>query len=104
MHIYPIGVYTIVMKKGTSHKKQINRLNRIAGQVNGVVNMVEDQRYCIDILTQIKAIKSALASVEREIVDEHLSHCVHHAISSKKPAESDKMLGEIKELLHRARM
>ena len=92
------------MEKGTSHYKQINRLNRIAGQVNGVVKMVEGQRYCIDILTQIKAVKSALASVEKEIVDEHLNHCVQQAISSKKRTETDKMLGEIKELLRRARL
>ena len=100
---YPVGVYNIVVKKGTSHTKHINRLKRIAGQVTGLVSMIEDKRYCIDILTQIKAVKSALASVEREIVDEHLSHCVQQAISSKKLSESDKMLQEIKELLHRAR-
>ena len=91
------------MKKGTSHSKQINRLKRIAGQVNGVVKMVEDQRYCVDILTQLKAIKSALASVEGEIIDNHISHCVHSAVTSKKEAESKKMLKEIKELLQRAR-
>ena len=104
MRIYPGGVYTMNVKKGAPHKKQVNRLKRISGQVNGIINMVEDQRYCIDILTQIKAIKSALASVEREIVDEHLDHCVRRAISSKKSAESDKMLGEIQELLRRARL
>ncbi|MBC87006.1 MAG: hypothetical protein CL677_07480 [Bdellovibrionaceae bacterium] len=90
------------MKMGASHKKQVNRLNRIAGQVNGVVKMVEDQRYCIDILTQIKAIKSALTSVERQIVDEHLNHCVHKAINSKKKSDANEMMDEIKELLKRS--
>jgi len=104
LRIYPIGVYNQYMKKGTSHKKQVNRLNRIAGQVKGVVKMVEEQRYCIDILNQMKAIKSALASVENEIVNEHLNHCVHQAIASKKQADANKMLSEIKGLLLRARL
>ena len=66
-----------------SHSDQVNRLNRIAGQVTGVVKMIEDQRYCADILTQIKAIKSAIRSVESNIVETHLNHCVTRAIEGK---------------------
>ena len=91
-------------KKGTSHKNQLSRLNRIAGQVNGVVKMVEDQRYCIDILTQIKAIKSALGSVERTIIDEHIQHCVHKAIKSKKTDDSNRMLDEVRQLLRASKV
>ena len=91
------------MKKGTSHNDQIRALKRIAGQVSGVVGMVEDERYCIDILMQLKAIKSALGSVERKIIDNHLSHCVHTAIASKNSSKSEEMLEEIRELLKSTR-
>lgn len=71
--------------------------------MRGISKMVEEQRYCLDIVTQIKAIKSALSSVESEIVDNHLDHCVHQAISSKKTSEVDGKLAEIKELLKSTR-
>ncbi len=90
---------TMKKKKGTSHHTQLHRLNRIEGQIRGLSKMVEDQRYCVDILTQIKAVKSALSSVEQNIIQEHLSRCVHQAITSKNKKESQKMLQEIKVLL-----
>jgi len=61
--------------------------------------MVEEERYCMDILTQIKAIKSALCSVEGKIIEEHLDHCVHEALASKSKAATDEKLSEIKQLL-----
>ena len=85
-----------------SHSDQVNRLNRIAGQVTGVVKMIEDQRYCADILTQIKAIKSAIRSVESNIVETHLNHCVTRAIEGKDKKASDEMINEIKEILRSA--
>lgn len=89
--------------KGTEHTKQLSRLSRIEGQVRGIAKMVEDQRYCIDIVTQIKAIKSALSSVEAKIVENHLDHCVHEAISLKENKEVEAKLSEIKELLKSTR-
>ena len=89
---------------GTSHKKQLNRLKRISGQLNGVTKMVEDQRYCIDILNQMKAVTSALEAVEKSIINEHLNHCVHQAINSKRTADTNKMLEEIQSLLKGARL
>lgn len=89
--------------KGTEHKSQLNRLKRIEGQVRGISKMIEEHRYCLDIVTQIKAIKSALSSVESHIVENHLDHCVHDAITLKKPAEVEEKLAEIKELLKSAR-
>ena len=83
------------MKKGTGHTDQLKRLNRIEGQVRGISKMIEDERYCIDILTQMKAIKSAMASVESKIIEQHLSHCVKAAIAGKNRSESDKMIEEI---------
>lgn len=86
-------------KKGTSHSTQLHRLNRIEGQVRGIARMIEEQRYCVDILTQIKAIRSALSSVEGKIIEEHLNHCVYKAIESKNRRETDEMITEIKDLL-----
>ena len=58
------------------------RLKRIEGQVRGIERMVEDERYCIDILTQISAVNSALQSVALGLLDEHLGHCVTHAVAA----------------------
>ena len=60
----------------------LKRLNRIEGQVRGLARMVEDDRYCIDIVTQIGAVRAALRRVEEEVLREHVAHCVHHAIAS----------------------
>ncbi|MCW2687167.1 MAG: hypothetical protein JWR37_2057 [Mycobacterium sp.] len=57
------------------------RLRRIEGQVRGVAKMIEDDKYCIDILTQISAINSALQSVALGLLDEHLGHCVSQAVA-----------------------
>ena len=60
----------------------VRRLHRIEGQVRGIERMVEDDRYCIDILTQISAVSTALESVALEILDDHVSHCVAGALAS----------------------
>ncbi len=86
---------------GTEHKAQLNRLKRIEGQVRGLSKMVEDQRYCMDILTQIKAIKSALVSVEANVLESHLTHCVTKAMNSKSPGDAKKVISEIKDILKR---
>jgi DNA-binding FrmR family transcriptional regulator len=57
------------------------RLRRIEGQVRGVATMIDDEKYCIDILTQISAVNSALQSVALGLLDEHLNHCVSHAVA-----------------------
>ena len=84
------------------HKSQITRLKRLAGQVSGIIQMIEDERYCVDILTQIKAVKSALKSVESNIVESHLNHCVTQAIEGKDKKIAEKMINEIKEILKSA--
>ncbi len=78
------------------------RLNRIEGQVRGVSRMVEDGRYCIDILTQVRAIRAALGRFESEMLKGHLSHCVEDAIVSGDPAEQRRKIEEIVALLDRA--
>ena len=82
--------------------KLLNRLNRIEGQVRGVARMVEEDRYCIDILTQIRALKAAISKVESELLRAHLEHCVVGAMASGDPAEQRRKADELIELLDRA--
>ncbi|MDD3837805.1 MAG: metal-sensitive transcriptional regulator [Phenylobacterium sp.] len=83
--------------------KLLNRLNRIEGQVRGVARMVEDDRYCIDILTQIQAVRAALAKVESELLRDHLNHCIVGAMVSGDEAEQRKKAEELIQVLERAR-
>ncbi len=81
----------------------LNRLNRIEGQVRGVARMVEEDRYCIDILTQMRALKAALAKVENELLKTHLEHCVVGAMAGGDLAEQRRKADELIELLDRTR-
>ncbi|HSK38190.1 MAG TPA: metal-sensitive transcriptional regulator [Arenibaculum sp.] len=81
----------------------LNRLNRIEGQVRGVGRMVEEDRYCIDVLTQIQAVRAALAKVETEMLRDHLGHCIEGAIVSGDKSEQRKKAAEIIQLLERTR-
>ena len=69
------------------------RLRRIEGQVRGIAKMIDDEKYCIDILTQISAVNSALQSVALGLLEEHLNHCVSHAVA-KGGDEADQKLAE----------
>ncbi len=80
-----------------------NRLNRIEGQVRGIAKMIDEDRYCIDVLTQIQAVRSALARVESELLKQHLEHCIVGAIVSGDAAEQRAKAAELIELLERAR-
>lgn len=79
------------------------RLRRIEGQVGGVVRMVEADRYCIDVLTQIQAIKAALGRVESEMLKTHLGSCIETAITGGDPVQQRQKAAELIELLERAR-
>ena len=81
------------MAKDTSAK--LNRLKRIEGQVRGVAQMVEDDRYCMDILHQIGAIKSALAKVETQVLKDHAACCVAEAIASGDEGEQREKFEEL---------
>ena len=70
-------------KQHPNHSASIKRLNRIQGQVEGVRNMIEERRYCPDILNQTRAIRSALKSLEATILEKHIEHCVKDAFQSK---------------------
>lgn len=82
---------------------KIKRLNRIAGQVRGVAQMIEDDRYCMDILHQIAAIKSALAKVESQVLKDHAACCVAEAIASGDEADQRQKFEELVDLLERTR-
>ena len=77
----------------------IRRLSRIEGQVRGISRMIEDDRYCIEILQQVQAIKSALAKVEDAILKDHAATCVESAIASGDESEQRKKVGEFIDLL-----
>jgi DNA-binding FrmR family transcriptional regulator len=80
----------------------INRLSRIEGQVRGVSKMIEEDRYCLDVLTQLRAVRAALARVEQGLLKDHLSHCIEDAIISGNAAEQRKKAAELIELLGRS--
>jgi DNA-binding FrmR family transcriptional regulator len=82
--------------------KLLNRLNRIAGQVGGISRMVEQDRYCIDVLTQLRAVRAALSRVETEMLRHHLGHCIETAIVSGDLQEQRKKAAELIALLERA--
>jgi DNA-binding FrmR family transcriptional regulator len=80
----------------------LKRLGRIEGQVRGVARMVEEGRYCIDIITQIAAVTAALRRVEEEVLRDHVSHCVEHAIASGNADEQRQKVAELISVLSRA--
>lgn len=79
----------------------LNRLSRIEGQVRGVARMVEEDRYCIDVLTQLQAVRAALAKVETEILRDHLGHCIEGAIVSGDKDDQRAKAAELIQLLER---
>ncbi len=81
--------------------KLIKRLHRIEGQVRGVEKMLEDDRYCIDILTQIAAVNTALESLAFKILDEHVRHCVAGALASGDEADAQTKTEELLEAVQR---
>ena len=89
--------------KHDTKARLLNRLSRIQGQVRGIAGMVEDERYCIDVLTQVQAVRAALARVEGEILKDHLGHCIEGAIVSGDKEEQRRKASELIELLERAR-
>jgi DNA-binding FrmR family transcriptional regulator len=87
--------------KHASHTGQLQRLRRIEGQVGGLVRMVEQERYCVDILTQLRAVRAALKRVEESILREHVEHCVAHAIRSGDAAQQRTKVDELLSVLGR---
>jgi DNA-binding FrmR family transcriptional regulator len=80
----------------------LKRLNRIEGQVRGLARMVEDDRYCIDIVTQIAAVRAALRRAEEEILRDHVAHCVEGAVASGNRADQRRKIAELMDVVGRA--
>ena len=84
-----------------SHKKHISRLNRVSGQIEGVKGMIEDGRYCTDILNQLKAVRSAVKSLEASILTVHLNSCVKNAFESGSTKDREKKIEELQQIFYR---
>jgi len=80
----------------------IKRLKRIEGQIRGLARMVEEDRYCIDIVTQISAVRTALRRAEEEVLRDHVDHCVEAAIASGNRAEQRRKVTELMKVVSRA--
>lgn len=84
---------------GHDHSSELKRLSRIKGQVEGVERMILDKRYCPEIVNQIKAIRSALKSLEANVIEGHMRSCVNQAIKSRDPIVVQEKLDEIVSLM-----
>lgn len=91
------------MKQLTTHEEQLEFLKKIEGQVRGIQRMIEEKRYCVDILTQLHSIVGALYRVENQIFRKHTEGCVVNALQGKSEIEKQKKVDEIVDLLARFR-
>ena len=91
------------MTQGHGYDKEAlsKRLHRIEGQVRGIERMVEDDRYCIDILTQVGAVKTALESLGFQLLNDHVNHCVADALASGEKGKADEKSRELLEAVKR---
>ncbi|RMD83749.1 MAG: transcriptional regulator [Candidatus Dadabacteria bacterium] len=83
------------------HDDQLPRLRRIEGQIKGVARMVEEGRYCVDILTQLRAVRAAIRRVEEGILREHVEHCVVAAIRGGSKSQQAEKIDELLDVLSR---
>ncbi len=87
----------------TSHLEEIVRLKRIEGQIRGIQKMIEEKRYCIDILTQLSSVVGAIKSVEESILERHLKGCVQHSFNKGSKEDRGKKFDEVIEVLRKFR-
>jgi len=91
------------MKQLTTHQEQLEYLRKIEGQIRGIQKMIEEKRYCVDIITQIHSIIGALHRVESQVFKKHLDGCVASALRGKSEREKQEKIDEIMELISRFR-
>jgi DNA-binding FrmR family transcriptional regulator len=91
------------MKESTTHEEQLDFLKKIEGQVRGIERMIEEKRYCVDIITQIHSIIGALYRVENEVFRKHVQGCVITTLKGASTSEKDKKINEIVGLISRFR-
>jgi len=85
--------------KHATHQAQLGRLRRIHGQLAGIIRMIEDERYCVDVLTQTRAVRAAIKKVEQGILENHIDHCLGQAAASGDATEREQKLKEITEVM-----
>ena len=95
--IPPVGML-VFMNDPALKRKSLNRLKRIEGQVRGVARMIEEERYCADVLMQVSAIQESLRSLAQVLLRNHLQHCATDAIRSTNDARREKMYDELVDL------
>lgn len=81
------------------HKKHIGKLNRVAGQVQAIKTMINDQRYCVDIITQLKAARNALKSIELAILETHMHSCLEQSLNNDSQVSLEQRISELMKLL-----
>lgn len=91
------------MKQKTTHKEQVTYLKKIEGQIRGVQGMIEDERYCVDILTQLHSVVGAILRVEDKILRKHLNGCIVDALRKGSELDKQEKLDEIMKLINRFR-
>ncbi len=91
------------MKQPTTHREQLEFLRKIEGQIRGIQKMIEEERYCVDIITQVHSIIGALYRVENEVFKKHIDGCVVSALKGKSEFEKQKKINEVIELISRFR-
>ena len=91
------------MKKITTHEAQLPYLQKIEGQIRGISKMIQEKRYCVDIMTQLHSIIGALYRVENEIFKKHIDGCVVSALRGKSEKEREQKITEVIELISRFR-
>ena len=98
---YTLGRYPSSMRD-KAKTSCLKRLSRIEGQVRGLGRMIDEDRYCIDIVTQLSAVRAALRRVEEEVLRDHVAHCVEHAIASGNTGEQRQKVAELMDVLARS--
>lgn len=89
------------MSRHPSHHEQLRRLNRARGQLDGVVKMINEERYCVDILTQLRAARSALRAVEDGVLRTHVQHCIQDELAKGRTSEPNERIDELVDVLTR---
>ena len=87
------------IKKNPNHGTELARLNRVIGQLEGIKKMIEDERYCVDILMQVKAARAAVKNIELSILERHMQMCLAKAVASGKQDEITTKITEITSLV-----
>jgi len=83
------------------HEKELSKLNRVSGQIEGIKKMIAEHRYCPDILIQLRAIRAAIKTVEANVLENHLKSCVAESLSGGNPKDAQKKIEELKDLFKR---